>query len=422
MTVDSQAAEAAPAPGLPPRDGDAPLHELDRDTLSVFLYLAFTDPELTDILRELRISLPGYRMETLGAAARADLVADELRARPQSRAQVIKALATIYEFPALDGVSLPATVAEEVALLAVEEDATIRMLWRVLADPSPEVRATAKKPLTALANAYYGPADKNADPNALPVATKRQAPGGPAGDAQLRKEAQKAKQEAEHFKKKNEELKAQLKTLRGELADLQRAASANRKVAERLTAKVEKQAATPAKKTKVAEVRAELEQTLKHADGLDRRVSALEEREEQYEEENEKLRDELEAARRELAQRANASTSASAEENPVEAAGELPSTWMLPTFTREFYDSLDGWEPRIQRTAFKQAMLLSENHRHPSLRAIPLEGIPGYFRVRIATDVRLIYRRREGDNGVEVLSLIDREDLDRYVRQAKTRD
>jgi hypothetical protein len=41
--------------------------------------------------------------------------------------------------------------------------------------------------------------------------------------------------------------------------------------------------------------------------------------------------------------------------------------------------------------------------------------------VRVATDVRLIYRRSERQNEVEILSLIDREDLDRYIRQAKTR-
>ena len=64
--------------------------------------------------------------------------------------------------------------------------------------------------------------------------------------------------------------------------------------------------------------------------------------------------------------------------------------------------------------------LLARDWRHGSLRAIALEGLPGYYRIRIATDVRLIYRRGEG-NTVEILSLIDREDLDRYVRQAKTR-
>jgi mRNA-degrading endonuclease RelE of RelBE toxin-antitoxin system len=100
---------------------------------------------------------------------------------------------------------------------------------------------------------------------------------------------------------------------------------------------------------------------------------------------------------------------------------EAPASWLLPIYTREFYDSLERWDRRIQRAAFKQAQLLAQDHRHPSLRALPLEGLPGYYRVRVATDVRLIYRRGEDQGAVEILSLIDREDLDRYVRQAKTR-
>ncbi|HEX9052731.1 MAG TPA: hypothetical protein VF841_19550, partial [Anaeromyxobacter sp.] len=100
---------------------------------------------------------------------------------------------------------------------------------------------------------------------------------------------------------------------------------------------------------------------------------------------------------------------------------DAPATWLMPVYTREFYDSLEGWDRRIQRAAFKQANLLAQDHRHPSLRALPLEGLPGYYRVRVATDVRLLYRRAEKQNTIEILSLIDREDLDRYVRQAKTR-
>ncbi len=105
------------------------------------------------------------------------------------------------------------------------------------------------------------------------------------------------------------------------------------------------------------------------------------------------------------------------EGEPEEALG----TWLMPVYTREFYDSIEGWDRRIQRAAFKQAQLLAQDHRHPSLRALPLEGLPGYYRVRVATDVRLIYRRGERQNAVEILSLIDREDLDRYIKQAKTR-
>ncbi|WP_374202551.1 type II toxin-antitoxin system RelE/ParE family toxin, partial [Anaeromyxobacter sp. SG66] len=134
---------------------------------------------------------------------------------------------------------------------------------------------------------------------------------------------------------------------------------------------------------------------------------------------------ELEAALREARARAEAerpaSGAASAQPEGADEPEDAPASWLMPVYTREFYDSLQGWDRRIQRAAFKQANLLAQDHRHPSLRALPLEGLPGYYRVRVATDVRLLYRRGERQNAIEVLSLIDREDLDRYVRQAKTR-
>jgi hypothetical protein len=102
------------------------------------------------------------------------------------------------------------------------------------------------------------------------------------------------------------------------------------------------------------------------------------------------------------------------------AVEDAPAEWRMPKFTDEFYASLEGWDLRLQRAAFKQAYLLTENWRHPSLRALALEGLPEYYRVRVATDVRLIYRRTP-EGQMEIRALIDREDLDRYVRQAKTR-
>jgi mRNA-degrading endonuclease RelE of RelBE toxin-antitoxin system len=134
---------------------------------------------------------------------------------------------------------------------------------------------------------------------------------------------------------------------------------------------------------------------------------------------------ELEAALREAEARAERAGPGRAAAPVAEGSGdepeEAPASWLMPVYTREFYDSLDGWDRRVQRAAFKQANLLAQDHRHPSLRALPLEGLPGYYRVRVATDVRLLYRRGERQNTIEILSLIDREDLDRYVRQAKTR-
>jgi hypothetical protein len=128
---------------------------------------------------------------------------------------------------------------------------------------------------------------------------------------------------------------------------------------------------------------------------------------------------------REAEQRLRTASAASAATAPAVAAEpELPTdeeaaSFLVPVLTREFYDSIVRWSRRMQRAAFDKIHLLAHDWRHGSLRAIPLEGVPGYYRIRVATDVRLIYRRDGGQ--LEILSLIDREDLDRYIRQARTR-
>jgi mRNA-degrading endonuclease RelE of RelBE toxin-antitoxin system len=164
---------------------------------------------------------------------------------------------------------------------------------------------------------------------------------------------------------------------------------------------------------------AELQRARHEARELEGRLGGAEARGNRMEGRVRELEQELEGARRRAEP---APPSAQPQQPDGEEPEEAPASWLFPIYTREFYDSLEGWDRRIQRAAFKQANLLAQDHRHPSLRALPLEGLPGYYRVRVATDVRLIYRRGEQQSAVEILSLIDREDLDRYVRQAKTRD
>ncbi|MBX5483048.1 MAG: hypothetical protein IRZ16_14580 [Myxococcaceae bacterium] len=414
----------SPLQNLPPRDGDAPLHELTLDQLSVFLYIAFTGEELLELLRGIGAALKGgYRLESLQDAERADVLAGELRDYPKLRKKVIEKLAEIYEFPALDGVVLPPAVAEEIALLAVQHDATVRMIWRLLADPSPEVRKTSALALDALVADYYGPPPGQKDVAGKPAPAPAAAPAPkPAEDPdlkELKKEARRAGAMAERARERATNLKEQLREARAEISRLEREAASKAKESARLAAELERA------REKLAEARKkkgheEFEKLEKERAELKSRVGTLEEKVRALVEERTKLEEQLAAVARQSAQRPAEPVKPAAEvpEPPVE---ELPATWLFPRFTREFYDSLERWDPRIQRTAFKQAFLLAENHRHPSLRAIPLEGIPGYYRVRIATDVRLIYRRSENEREVEILSLIDREDLDRYVRQAKTR-
>lgn len=394
-----------------PKTAPAMLHELDRDSLSVFLYVSFTGKEMLRILKDLGVEYPGHRIESLGDAARADLLADEVRAAADAREAVLALLDEVYEFPALEGVTLPASVAEEIALLGVEHDAPVRMLWRVLSDPSEEIRKTARPALDALVKTYYGaPGSKmTVAPPKANEAPRKPAPGENEENRQRARDAkdvERAQEVARRAKEREDELKSEVKEFRAELSEAKRL-----------------QAAALAERDTLAKEVARLEQELRDAKAgtgrakKDERFEAAQDRLATLTAERDALKKERDALAAMKAEAVVKPVAAAEEEDEPE---ELPASWSNPRFTKEFYDSLAKWDARLQRFAFKKAFLLAENHRHPSLRAIQLEGIPGWYRVRVASDVRMIYRRTD-DGGVEILSVIDREDLDRYIRQAKTR-
>ncbi len=389
---------------LPPLDGSAPLAEVGRDGLSVFIYLAFTDDELDEIWKSLRLSVPGFRLEKMSAVQKADHLADEIRAAPDAADVVLELLREIYEFPALDDVALTAPVAERLAVLSEEDDSRVRLLWRLLADPAVDIRKTAHATLEHLAKSFYGGGEKGA-----PAAPEKKPERPRADPAEVDRDVKRAEQIAEKAQTKAEALAAQLKEARSASAETQRELSHERKAKERALADVARLEAQVEKlkaQTKGAPSEKH-ERELAHA--LEQ-AAALKAKEL-----------ELSAALEEAKSAAPADATAESPDREEEVGVEdAPAGWSMPRFTQEFYDSLPGWDVRLQRAAFKQAYLLSENWSHPSLRALALEGLEGYYRVRVATDVRLIYRR-SSEGEIDICSLIDREDLDRYVRQAKTR-
>jgi hypothetical protein len=405
-------AEALPAKdSLPPEDGDAPLAELSRDALSVFLYLAFTDDELTQLFRDVGISVPGFRTEKMSGVQKADHLADEIRERPAARKGVIELLRKVYEFPALDDVSLAEPVAKRIALLAEHDDFRILIYWRVLADPDAAVRKTAHESLELLAKAFYGGAGS---PAAVPRKGAKPKPDDDGGAKELERELKRVAQLAESAEARAESLATQLKNARKEEAESKREMSQARKAAERAEARL-KDLEQQLEKARAREKGVPTEKQLRE---LEHQVDKLKAREAEL-----TLALEQAKAATGAAAAAPSAAPAAALASVAEEGGlveEAPAGWSMPRFTDEFYDSLEGWDLRIQRAAFKQAYLLTENWRHPSLRALALEGLEGYYRVRVATDVRLIYKR-SSEGKVDILSLIDREDLDRYVRQAKTR-
>jgi mRNA-degrading endonuclease RelE of RelBE toxin-antitoxin system len=418
----------APARALPDPRGDAPLDALSRDALSVLLYLALLPEEARAIVKDLGLAVPGFRTEALSDVELCDVLADEIRAAPATRARVIEKLRAAFGGMPLPDVPLDEAGADDLLAVGSSEHGLTFALWRVLADPDAAVRARATPVLERLLKEYYGPAPAGARPREKKADPAERIPVLEAKLAELAKSAERERADAEarlsSARKKAEEqrekLQAWLKEARAREAQAVEEAARAREAAEGAQRARERAEARLAE-VQATDAAAEAQRARALVRELEGKLAAAEVRLARQEERGRAVEAELEAARaRPAADRAVAP--APAAPPPADAAEEPEeATWLRPVFTREFYDSLEGWDRRIQRAAFKQANLLAQDHRHPSLRALPLEGLPGYYRVRVATDVRLLYRRGERQNAIEILSLIDREDLDRYVRQAKTR-
>lgn len=235
---------------------------------------------------------------------------------------------------------------------------------------------------------------------------------------QMEKEVARARGDQERAKKRGDQLKERVVELEGAIAGARR----DLRTSEKLRTTLESE------RDRLNEERTELRAQVKSGTAaevarLGEELEATRRRERALVEEVGELRDvEAELSSRVRSLEADRATRPSGGDASGEgaAARDLSATWSVPIFTDEFYASIRDWDRKIVRIAFEKIYRLAEDWRHPSLRAIPLEGLPGFFRIRIASDVRLMYRPAEGGR-IEILSLIDREDLQRYIRQAKTR-
>jgi len=418
-----------PAPrGLPDPGGDAPLEELSRDVLSVLLYVWLLPEETLALVKDLGLSVPGFRTDALGDVELCDVLADEIRAAPATRARVLERLRAAFGGMPIPDVPLDAPAADDLLELGGSEHGLTYALWRVLADPDPAVRARATPVLERLVKKYYGPLPEGAKPRprkeedpAETIAALRKKLD--ERERELEREREEGRARLESARKKQEEqrekLQAWLKDARAREAQAVEDAARAREAAD-AAVRARDRAEAALAQAQATDAAAEAQRARAAARDLEGKVAALEARLERQAERERVLEAAAEAAEAARA-RTEVERPAVQAQPDAEELEDAPAAWLMPVYTREFYDSLVGWDRRIQRAAFKQAHLLAQDHRHPSLRALPLEGLPGYYRVRVATDVRLLYRRAERQNTIEILSLIDREDLDRYVRQAKTR-
>jgi hypothetical protein len=400
-----KASPARDARALPDPSGDAPLEELSRDALSVLLYVWLLPEEARALVKELRLSVPGFRTDALGDVELCDILADEIRAAPAARARVLEKIRAAFGGMPIPDLPLDAAGADDLLELGSSEHGLTYALWRVLADPDPAVRARAAPVLDRLVKKYYAPLPdgakprprKEEDPAQRIAALEKKLEDR---EKELEKEREEGRARLESSRKKQEEqrekLQAWLKEARAREAQAVEEAARARETAE-TAAKARERAEAALAQAQATDAAAEAQRARATVRDLEGKVAALETRLERQAERERALAAAAEAAETARA-RTEAGRTAPAPQADADEPEDAPATWLMPVYTREFYDSLEGWDRRIQRAAFKQANLLAQDHRHPSLRALPLEGLPGYYRVRVATDVRLLYRRAERQN------------------------
>jgi len=403
----AEPAESEPSPEqeIPISSAPLPLERLDARALGEFLELCFADRRLLQLCGELRLYSPGYRLEAMPPNQVARLLADEARAAKDAARMLDKAIREALRNPVLEAKPLTDEHYRDLIELFTGDPLQhlARVAWRALIDDEKH-RAYALSAIEIGIEALDAPAKAKAPPRK---------PQLPADVQELRKELEEARKSGERAEKERESLREQLAAARADIAEREKTVADVREELSQVRAELTRASAEVARLTAAGEGRA-----LSDARRLADENRSLSERLRAATEERDALRGQLAQAQR-ITAAAPAVAAAPAEEEALPSAEEA-ATFLIPIFTREFYESIQRWDRRMQRAAFDKVSLLARDWRHGSLRAIALEGLPGYYRIRIATDVRLIYRRGEG-NTVEILSLIDREDLDRYIRQARTR-
>ncbi len=404
-----QKAAAAPPPAeveeIPISAAPLPLLKLDARALGELLELCFPDKRLLALCGELKLYSPGYRLEAMPPDQVARMLADEVNSAKDALALVDTAVRESLRNPVFEGQKLSEAQYRDLLELFTGDPLQhlARLAWRALLDDDAKLQEFALAAIDLGVEALDAPA-RNPKPRKAQL---------PAEVQELRKLVAEAHREAERAGKERDSLRDQLASARTDMVAREKTLGEVRDELVSVRAEFNRASSELARLTAAGEGRA-----LSDARRLADENRSLSEKLRTAQEERESLRGQVQGLERRAAE-APAPVAQAPQEAELVSAEEA-ATFLIPIFTREFYDSIQRWDRRMQRAAFDKVSLLARDWRHGSLRALALGGLPDYYRIRIATDVRLIYRRGEG-NQLEILSLIDREDLDRYIRQARTR-
>ena len=412
---------------------------LPRNDRADFLLLALPNAALRDACRQLQLSFPGYRLERVRPVVMADALAEEYETSEEDAAMIDRLVdehcplpPTIPETLVPDR-RIPNRVVELLTWLAAEDPEAVLapLLWRLLGHPVESVRTAAAAALRGYIESFDQSAAQSPEGDGGAAAAPATEPGSepapepepepdeeeaPAASSVMRRQLRAAESRAGKLASDIEAARTLLATERAHGARKdERLARLKRDLEQ---AQGELRAAREAKAALEADLdrdtKALLRRSESEAENLKHEVESLQRKLE------EARRREAEAVAESRDRRAPPEPPAPAPEEAAFAPGEAAAPFQVPEFTPEFYESIEEWDDRILKSTFEKVVLLAKNFAHPSLDAKPMEGAEGLYRIKIGTDVRLLYRRKPG-RGIEILSLIDRENLDRYVRQYKRR-
>jgi hypothetical protein len=388
------------------------LSPLSEEGQTTFLVVSLPETTLRQVVGKLGTAPKGSRLDALSVWELADTLVDYYATDGEVSAEVDRMLRReLGASPLVPAVDAEGGGAAVTALVLESRDPARDLAWALMNGARDEDRALAARLVETIVE-EFNQADEHAKAKSQPKDESAAVREASRVARRAEKEAAKAESQRERALDRVEDLKARIVELEKSIAVARKDLRESERSRERITGERDKlakdrealrsrlQSGTAAEVVRLTE---ELEAAERQSRAFESELDEVRTREEQ-----------LAARVRSLEQAAPARPAVV--EPVVEASPG--AVWCTPIFTDEFYDSIRRWDRRIVRSTFEKISRLCEDWRHPSLRAIALEGLPGYHRIRIATDVRLIYRPVDG-NRLEILSLIDREDLQRYIRHVK---
>lgn len=400
-----------------------PLARADRADL---LLIALSNAALREACRQLGLTFPGYRLERVQPAVMADHLAEVYEESGEDAATIDRIMEEYCPLPftipedMIPAGRIPGRMVELMTRLAGSEPepTLMALLWRLFGHPVESVRSAAASALRNRLDLYdqlarEAPEEDGGQPDA-PADQEQKSP--PAALAGLRRQLKDAESKAGRLSADLEAVRRQLTAERSQGAQKDERLS-------RLKRDLE-QTQTDLRATREAKAALEAERDRDTRALLRRREAEVED----LKREIARMESDLHEAHRREADYVSQLRSLEApprpsppvpQEAPATAA-EPASSFHVPEFTEEFYESIESWDDRTLRTTFEKVLLLANDFTHPSLDAKLMQGAPGLYRIKIGSDVRLFYRRKS-PRGIEILGLIDRENLDRYIRQYKRR-